>query len=86
MSTVDAVCSQCEKDMIVEPQGDFIRLSCACGNHKMVNISLLKSGKDTQPVPVITKEMTEEEIHSARQRMATEDSRDGFSGDRTIVV
>jgi len=52
----------------------------------MVNLSLLKSGKDTQPVPVITKEMTEEEIHSARQRMATEDSRDGFSGDKTIVV
>ena len=67
--TVDAVCSQCKKDMMVEPQGDFIRLSCVCGNHKLVNTRLVKTGKDTQPVPVITPSMTEEEIHEARKRI-----------------
>ena len=46
--TIDAVCSQCKKDMTVEPQGDFIRLACVCGNHKLVNTRLVKTGKSFQ--------------------------------------
>lgn len=83
MMTIDAICSQCSKDMTVEPQGDFVRLTCACGNHKLVNIKVLK-GKDTQEIPVITRSMTEEDIHEARKRMLTEDTRDGFSGEKTL--
>lgn len=74
---VNAVC-HCGRDMTMEPQGEFLRLSCECGSHKLVNIALAKGGKDTQPVPVITKTMTEEDIHRARERLQSEDTRDGF--------
>ena len=62
---VNAVC-RCGRDMSMEPQGEFLSLSCVCGAHKLVNIGVAK-GKDTQPVPVITKSMTEEDTNS-RQR------------------
>lgn len=84
MASIDAVCS-CGKDMTVEPQGEFIRLSCACGQHKLVNVEKLKGGKDTQPLPVITKTMTESDIDRARERIRTEDTRDGFSKEPTVA-
>lgn len=83
MADIDAVCS-CGEDMTIEPQGEFVRLSCTCGQYKLVNIARLKGGKDTQPLPVITKEMTEEDIHRARERIRTEDTRDGFSGESSL--
>lgn len=75
MADIDAVC-QCGLDMTVEPQGEFIRLACACGAHKLVNVTKLKGGKDTQPVPVITKGMSMNDIHAARERLTAE-TRDG---------
>ena len=79
MINIDSVCSYCKNDMQVEVQGELVRLSCACGKHKMVNLSLLKAGKDTQPVPKVTKEMTEEDIHKARIRMVTEETGTNFA-------
>jgi len=83
VATIDAVCS-CGNDMTVEPQGEFIRLSCSCGQHKLVNVEKLKGGKDTQPLPVITKTMTEDDIDRARERIRTEDTRDGFSKEPSL--
>lgn len=81
MINVSAICP-CGKDMMVEPCGEFLRLICTCGYHKTAR----KPGpKDTQPVPVVSKSMTEAQIHEARERLANEDSRDGFSGERTIA-
>ena len=77
MTDIDAVC-HCGEDMSIESQGEFIRLCCRCGAHKLVNISKMKGPKDTQPVPVVTKGMSMEDIHAARERLVTEDTRDGF--------
>lgn len=67
MVDVNAICN-CGKDMMVEPSGDFIRLVCSCGQHKMFRIKKL-GPKDTQPVPVIARSMTEAEISEARRKL-----------------
>lgn len=77
MVDVNAICP-CGRDMMVEPIGDFIRLVCSCGHHKMFRMKKL-GPKDTQPVPVISRSMSEAEISEARCRLTNEDSRDGFS-------
>lgn len=58
--------------MAIEAQGSFIRLLCICGKHKQINLSKVKKGSDTQPVPVIAKSMSEEDIARARERLVEE--------------